>query len=159
MRNQELLGFSQIFLEVNLAGDIGSLRLNNCIPRLRGVYFIVTKKTDVQPKFLSTGTGGYFKGKNPNVDLIELERNWVENANILYIGKANNLNQRLNQYFKFGSGHNVPHWGGRYIWQLECSEKLLVYCAICDSPRQIENQLLIDFKNAHHKLPFANLKT
>lgn len=72
------------------------------------------------PEFLSHGTGGFFKGKDPNVSITELETNWVENTCVVYIGKAGTtLQKRLNQYLKFGNGQNIGHWGGRYIWQIK----------------------------------------
>ena len=43
------------------------------------------------PEFLSRGTGGFFKGKDPNVSITELETNWVENTCVVYIGKAGKL--------------------------------------------------------------------
>lgn len=40
------------------------------------------------PEFLEVGTGGHFKGKDPNVALLVLEQNWVHNTEIMYFGKA-----------------------------------------------------------------------
>ena len=79
------------------------------------------------PEFLSRGTGGFFKGKDPNVSITELGTNWVKNTCVVYIGKAGTtLRKRLNQYLKFGNGQNIGHWGGRYIWQIKNSGNLLL---------------------------------
>ena len=57
------------------------------IPAQKGVY-VVLRESESAPHFLIVGTGGFFKGKDPNVPLAELEENWVAGASILYIGKA-----------------------------------------------------------------------
>jgi len=94
------------------------------IPKIKGVYLIIDtsfKKID----FLSTGVGGFFKGKNPNVPISELKSNLVKNSQVVYIGKAGTpkgkatLYSRLGQYLRFGQTKNVGHWGGRYIWQIK----------------------------------------
>lgn len=59
-------------------------------------------------------TGGFFKGKNPNVSIQELNSNWIDGEHIVYIGKATELCRRLRQYMSFGQGKNIGHWGGRY---------------------------------------------
>ncbi len=46
------------------------------VPQLPGVY-VVMRNNASQPEFLTRGTGGFFKDKNPNVSIDELERNWV----------------------------------------------------------------------------------
>lgn len=48
---------------------VAELRGNSSIlPDESGVY-IVVRDQDRAPEFLPIGTGGFFKGKNPNVDL------------------------------------------------------------------------------------------
>lgn len=75
-------------------------------------------KGDDKPLFCEVGTAGFFKGKNPNVSIQELNSNWIDGEHIVYIGKATELCRRLRQYMSFGQGKNIGHWGGRYIWQI-----------------------------------------
>jgi hypothetical protein len=120
-----------------------------------------------RPEFLDVGSGGYFKKRNPNVSVELLERNWVDGAVILNIGKAGGggqkatLRSRLNCYMQFGQTKAVPHTGGRFIWQLGCSHDLQVCWKVlpADSvPRAIEKELILKFEQAYGSLPFANLK-
>ena len=135
------------------------------IPSQKGVY-VVLRESKSAPQFLTEGTGGFFKGKNPNVSLAELKDNWVEGTPVVYIGKAGGagssatLQRRLGQYLRFGQGANVGHWGGRYIWQLADSRDLIVCWKSLanEEPREVERQMIADFKAAHAgKRPFANL--
>lgn len=139
--------------------------LKTAVPAQKGVY-VVLRESVSAPQFLTKGTGGFFKGKDPNVPLAELEANWVTDTPILYIGKAGGtdssatLQKRLCQYLRFGQGANVGHWGGRYIWQLADSRDLVVCWKglFTDEPREVEQQMIADFKAAHAgKRPFANL--
>lgn len=130
------------------------------IPNCPGVYAIVYEIG--KPKaFLEQGSGGRLDGREPNVSIRILEQNWVEGTQILYIGKANNLRKRLRQYFHFGQGKPCGHWGGRFIWQLENAEELLVFWQPTpETPPEIVESLLIKrFKCLHNgKRPFANLR-
>ena len=135
------------------------------IPVQKGVY-VVLRESESAPKFLTEGTGGFFKGKNPNVSIAELEANWVEGTPVVYIGKAGGagssatLQKRLGQYLRFGQGCNIGHWGGRYIWQLADSRDLVVCWKVLtsDDPREVELQMITEFKAAHGgNRPFANL--
>ncbi len=141
------------------------------IPPLEGIYAVVSEQLP-EKRFLKTGTGGYFKSKNPNVSEACLLDNWVEGTHILYIGKAggidkngrksdSTLRDRIHAYLKFGSGYKVGHWGGRLIWQLEKSEDLLIYRRACNGEENavtLEKQLFLEFEEHYTKLPFANLK-
>lgn len=145
---------------------IENIRRTNYVmlPKERGIYIIFY--TADSTKFLSVGTGGAFKGKNPNVSIDELERNWVNNVPILYIGKAGGENgsatihSRLKQYFRFGEGKPVGHWGGRYIWQLAKADAMIVcWLELPDAiPAQIETALIKEFSAHYGQRPFANLK-
>lgn len=129
----------------------------SCIPNQEGVYHIL-RLNESKPTFLATGTGGYFKKKNPNVDMKTLELNWVEDEPIVYIGKATDLNKRLQQYMQFGCGKNVGHYGGRYIWQLEDSDELIVCWKRTANSGEVESKMIAEFKKSHNgKRPFANL--
>ena len=69
---------------------------STAIPRTAGVYMVVYTGENI-PEFLPCGTGGFFKGKDPNVSITELETNWVKNTCVVYIGKAGTtLRKRLN---------------------------------------------------------------
>lgn len=131
---------------------------SSLIPDPGGVY-LVLRTSSAAPKFLLTGTGGHFKGKDPNVSAEELKRNWVAKSIVVYIGKATSLKRRLRQYFGFGQGRNVGHWGGRYIWQLQDSADLVVCWKQTpdDDPREVEKQLIQEFTTKFLKPPFANI--
>ena len=134
------------------------------IPNKMGVYCIICLEDNCE--FLDIGSGGHFKGKNPNVLPSLLKINWVHKAKIVYIGKAGGsqsnatLQSRLKQYFKFGQGRRVGHWGGRLIWQMENSQKLIVAWKSLNTeePRDYETELIKKFVTRHGKRPFANLK-
>ena len=93
------------------------------IPKEKGIY-LVLRAAESDPVFVTQGTGGHFKGRDPNVSLEELKSKWIEGESLLYIGKAggsgaaSTLQSRIKQLVKFGQGQNIGHWGGRYLWQL-----------------------------------------
>ncbi len=133
------------------------------LPAMKGVYLVLSLNKQT-PSYLQVGTGGHFKGKNPNVSIEELKNNWVEKTLVVYIGKAGNensnatLKSRMKQYFGFGQGKNIGHWGGRLIWQLAASNNLLVCWKSLpnENPRTYEKQLIKDFKHEFGMRPFAN---
>lgn len=127
------------------------------LPDVPGIY-LITRQSNQDVSFLEVGTGGHFKGKNPNVTIHELQENWVKDAVVVYIGKATSLKSRLNQYMKFGSGKNIGHWGGRYIWQISNADDLLVWWMPINNPREIEKEMISDFKKEYGVRPFANLQ-
>lgn len=127
------------------------------LPDTPGVYVVITPK-EFKPIFLYPGTGGKFKGKDPNVLCESLRSRWVPQARELYIGKANNLRQRVQRMLQFGCGRPVAKWGGRYIWQLKDSWNLLLWWEEHPSPELKEGRLLTDFERRHGRLPFANLR-
>ena len=133
------------------------------IPKIRGVYLVLNPVRSA--KYLLPGVGGFFKGKDPNISMEELNANYVDNVLVIYIGKAggtsNNatLHSRIRQYLRFGQGKNVGHWGGRLIWQIKHNQEL-VFCwkpTPRSEPRDIEKELLDAFSEQFKRLPFANL--
>jgi len=134
------------------------------IPKERGVYLVIDPNYK-NPEFISTGVGGFFKGKNPNVSISELKSNLVPNSRVVYIGKAGSLtgnatlNSRIGQYLRFGQTKNVGHWGGRYIWQIK-NHSDLIFCwkpTPNEDPREVEKLLLKQYITSFNKRPFANL--
>lgn len=137
---------------------------SSSIPKTKGVYLVLNLAPQ-KAEFLQIGTGGHFKGKNPNVSIEELKSNWLDNSLVVYIGKAGSstgsatLQSRLKQYFRFGQGKNVGHWGGRLIWQLKNSGDLVVCWKPLpnDEPRTVEREFIQKFVSDFSKRPFANL--
>jgi hypothetical protein len=116
-------------------------------------------------QFLQRSTGGWFKGQNPSVAAEKLEAKWIEQAHVLYIGKADagkagtrGIRVRLGEYLAFGQGEPIGHWGGRYLWHLAASDLLLVCWRLSGDPMTEEGQLLSMFKAEYGALPFANLR-
>ena len=132
--------------EIKKAGFTGFKKMSDLfldssmLPDKNGVYLVLN--SDTKPgEFLKVGTGGHFKGKNPNVSIAELKANWVDNTKVVYIGKATSLKSRLQQYFGFGQGKNIGHYGGRLIWQLKYSRDLVVcWKALTTDPREYEDR-------------------
>lgn len=156
--------------EIKKEGFIGFKKMSelfidcSSIPKVKGVYLVLNPNYS-RANFLEIGTGGYFKGKNPNITINELNSNWVDNSLVVYIGKAGSdlgkatLHSRLKQYICFGQGKNVGHWGGRLIWQLKNSTDLIVCWKplLNEDPRTVEKKLINMFVKKFSKLPFANL--
>jgi hypothetical protein len=151
--------------EIKKAGFTGFRKMSemfidsSMLPDNSGVYLILNSNNK-PGEFLEVGSVGYFKGKNPNVSLEELKSNWVDNTKVVYIGKATSLKSRLRQYFGFGQGKNIGHYGGRLIWQIKYSKDLIVCwkSLASEDPRDFEANLIKLFVEKFDKRPFANLK-
>lgn len=156
--------------DIKQQGYVGFIRMGelfldqSIIPDKQGVYIVLYTETGI-PNFLNPGTGGFFKGENPNVSAEVLLENWVKDTTVVYIGKAGGsssdatLKKRLRQYLHFGQGKAVGHRGGKLIWQIKNSRNLLVSWIplSLEEPRDVESRLIQDFKFEYGKLPFANL--
>ena len=127
------------------------------VPQTGGVY-VVVQAAGAQPDFLDSNPGGRFKRRDPTVDAGALEMNWVDGAEVVYIGKADNLRRRLRQFAQFGAGKPIGHWGGRLIWQLALSTELLVAWRETpgEVPKEVETRMLAEFRADYGKPPFAN---
>lgn len=146
------IGFSG-FIPVSQLRD-GAL---NMIPDVPGVYMVL-RVSEGAPEFLETGSGGHFKGKNPNVPVAELAANWVDGTPVVYIGKATSLRKRISQYLRFGQGKPVGHWGGRYIWQLaDATQLLFCWMPVDGNADAVETDMICRFRERYGCRPFANL--
>ena len=113
-----LTGFDSplTFADLRAAGHKGP-------PDEMGVYAVLYPFEE-RPRFLTAGSGGFFKGKDPNVAVTELGSRWVGDSRILYFGKAGGpgvsatLRDRIRAFSRFGEGKVVGHYGGRLIWQI-----------------------------------------
>jgi hypothetical protein len=153
--------FDQDTLEaVGFAGFLSIRQLRRSLadaPLVGGVYVVVRLSVEA-PHFRVTGSGGRFKGEDPNVPLATLRAKWVPRASVVYIGKAGSLSDRVASLIAFGAGHAVGHRGGRYLWQLADAESLLVAWRPEAEPERAEAALLDAFRVQHGMLPFANLR-
>jgi len=147
--------------------EVQSLMNNNCsnVPHKKGVYFVI--KYDDPPEFFMKSVGGNFKRKDPTVPIERLQRKWVNNTLVVYIGQSGggtsseNLNSRLNTYMSFGQSNPVGHWGGRLIWQLKHNRKLKICWKSTpdQDPREVEKGLIKDFEDHYGNKPFANIRS
>jgi hypothetical protein len=149
--------------EIKKAGFTGFKKMSelfldsSMLPDNNGVYLVLN--IDNKPgEFLTVGSGGHFKGKDPNISLADLKSNLVDNTKVVYIGKATSLRSRLRQYFSFGQGKNIGHYGGRLIWQIKYSKDLVVcWKSLTTDPREFEADLIQQFVKTYGCRPFANL--
>lgn len=137
------------------------------VPSEPGVY-VVLRDSAEPVRFREESPAGAFKGREPSVSLQRLGAKWIDDAVVVYIGKAgtaksaHGLRRRLDQYRRHGLGENVGHWGGRYIWQLDDAADLRIAWRCCEEGTDaaaVESGLLREFAEDHSgRLPFANLK-
>lgn len=130
------------------------------IPSRPGVYFVCVSRGFKQ-EFIDPGTGGHFRGRNPNVRPKTLDNKWVDGAEKIYIGRSTDLKHRIRLFHNFGNGGAVAKWGGRYIWQIKnAMNELSVSWDEDPNPKKRERMEIEKFKDEHKgKLPFANLVT
>ena len=141
-------------------------RQNLAIPDRPGVFIVLHNETTANP-FMAANPAGRFRGKDPSVDRQKLTSKWLMNSSAVYIGAASGggrgdrtLRRRLEELRRFGAGEPTAHWGGRYLWQLTNSHRLLV-CWKETSAQQAQvtkSELLDEFQEQFGALPFANLK-
>ncbi len=134
------------------------------VPCLPGVYAILCE-ADYRPGFRRASCGGWFKCQDPTVPLVALRSKWIDGAQTLYIGRAaggaaskRHLSMRLGQLLAFGAGLPIDHRGGRYLWQLVGSERLVLCWKTTTSAVATETRLIDQFVRAYGALPFANLR-
>lgn len=130
------------------------------LPASPGVY-VVLRPSATRIAFRSTSSAGTHKGRTPTVTVARLEEKWVTDTATIYIGKATQLNERLDAYRRHGGGASAGHWGGRFVWQCQDSAEFLVGWRTTDTATKagdLEYDLLAAFRATHDgRLPFANL--
>ncbi|WP_426228517.1 hypothetical protein [Pseudarthrobacter sp. DSP2-3-2b1] len=143
---------------------LGSLEIMR-VPQGTGL-FAVLRPNEYEPHFLKKSTAGIFKKKDPSLPPEPLLAEWVDGADILYIGKAGpgskgnrGLRRQIQEFLDFGQGKPPGHWDGRLIWQLTHTDALII--AWKELPAEelnnAEARYHAEFVEAYGKLPFANL--
>lgn len=153
---KEYLGMD-IFLdrEFEFGGTIGKLAPDK--GAYKGVYIIVLPKSFQEVCFNERSNAGSLEDKDPTIAVDISKKKWVDEAEILYIGKhETSVKNRMRQHFDFWNGKAVPAWGGRIIAQIRNFENLEVWYLSCDNPQDMERTLLKEFETQYKKLPFAN---
>jgi hypothetical protein len=74
-----------------------------------------------------------------------LQRFWLPDETILYIGKATSLRRRLGQFYRHRLGERRPHKGGHWLKTLSDLASLRVYFAECEDFAAGERLLLARF--------------
>ena len=137
----------------------------NRIPQRTGI-FAVLQPAGYEPRFLPRSTAGVFKKKDPSVPEPALTSEWVDGADVVYLGKAGagskgnrGLRRQIQEFIDFGKGKPPGHWDGRLIWQLADPGSLLV--AWKELPAEAVNEAEAAyharFRDDYGRLPFANL--
>lgn len=137
----------------------------NRIPQKTGI-FAVLKPAGYEPRYLARSTAGVFKKKDPTLPAAALGAEWVEDADVLYLGKAGpgskgnrGLRRQIQEFLDFGQGKPPGHWDGRLIWQLADTPSLII--AWKELPAEqagpAEAAFHAAFRELHGRLPFANL--
>ena len=133
------------------------------LPEAPGVYTVVRANAD-GPRFSEASPAGAVNGKDAAVSVELLEQKWVAEPEVLFIGKATpgtrrGLRERIAAFRRHGAGKKSIHTGGRYVWQLEDRDDLLVAWNVTNEDAAVvETRMLGDFKERYGALPFANLK-
>lgn len=133
-------------------------------PAAAGVY-VVVRRVSCPPVFLPVSSAGRWKDNDPTLPITELQRSWVPDEPVLYIGSAaaggtgqRGLGTRLDELRRYGTGQAAPHEGGRMIWRLADRAQLLVGWRLVDDPVAVKQDMLDEFCAMHDTLPFANRK-
>jgi hypothetical protein len=137
----------------------------NRIPQKPGIFAVLPPE-GFKPQFLAKSTAGIFKKKDPSLREAALATEWVEGAEVLYLGKAGpgskgnrGLRRQIQEFVDFGKGKPPGHWDGRLIWQLADAKSLVIAWKElpAEELNQAEAKYHAEFRELHGRLPFANL--
>ncbi|WP_426979622.1 hypothetical protein ACQCSU_10355 [Pseudarthrobacter sp. O4] len=137
----------------------------NRIPQKPGI-FAVLRPEGYEPRFLAKSTAGTFKKKDPSLQVTALAAEWVDDADVLYVGKAGpgskgnrGLRRQIQEFVDFGKGKPPGHWDGRLIWQLASAGSLIIAWKELPAAElnPAEAGYHADFREEFGRLPFANL--
>lgn len=148
-RDLQREGFTRI-------AGIGELRARQTwrdLPGEPGVYAVIWP-VEQQPLFLDENMGHPATTAKCEI----LERAWVPDSDILYIGSTiRPLRRRIRELIRHGLGKMDNHSGGEWMWQVEGIEAASLVACGSDEPVKLEGELLDGFRREHGgRLPFAN---
>ena len=134
------------------------------VPIEPGAWVVLREGSSSVPRFLPRSTAATWRGQDPTQTADALGSRWVANAYVLYVGVAPGtgvrhlLQQRIKRFLRFGSGRNVAHWGGRFVWQLAGASSLRIAWRVTSAAdaRQAADETLAAFFDRHGMQPFAN---
>ncbi|KRE64197.1 hypothetical protein ASG92_19235 [Arthrobacter sp. Soil736] len=135
------------------------------VPQAPGI-FAVLKPEGFEPRFLAKSTAGVFKKKDPSLREAALVAEWIDDADVLYLGKAGpgskgnrGLRRQIQEFVDFGRGKPPGHWDGRLIWHLADSQSLVIAWKELPAAEvnPAEAKYHADFRELYGRLPFANL--
>lgn len=131
-----------------------------------GIY-VVVRENAARPTFLPANPAGKTKSFTESID--QLETQWVDAAEVVYIGLAtygarrDGIHRRLKQYRRTGAGTADNHGGGVWIFQLaDVAALRLCWRVVDDEPdvfvEALEHDLIADFagRPEYGQPPFAN---
>ncbi len=129
------------------------------LPFNSGVYAVFWTLRE-QPSFgLTAGLAKFANITDP----YRLQRKWSQIStyaltDIIYLGKAVNLKERVRSLVRFGVGKARNHSGGEWMWQINQISTANILLQTCPSGKEIgfENWLLEQFYNDHKDYPLAN---
>ena len=129
------------------------------IPELPGIYLVGLKKGVKDITILDDTTAiKFYKGKDMifhNID--ELYDKWLQgNREILYIGYTHGLKTRIRTLKKYSRGENVPHRGGRALWQVDKWQDIYQLYWTVTNDVGLKGRLLGFHLDDYGCLPFAN---
>lgn len=135
------------------------------IPMGPGIW-VLLRPSDFDVAFLTKSTAGTFKKKDPSLSRDSLEKEWVAEASVLYIGKASagsqgnrGLRKQIQEFLDYGRGRPTVVWDARLVWQLRDALDLVV--AWKELPASevnaAEAALHAEFVASFGRLPYANL--
>lgn len=143
----------------------------NRIPQKPGIFAVLRPEDNTpngtpSPQFLAKSTAGIFKKKDPTLKPEALDAEWVDGADVLYVGKAGpgskgnrGLRRQIQEFVDFGRGKPPGHWDGRLIWQLAAAHRLVI--AWKELPVEqlaaAEAGYHAAFVEEYGRLPYANL--
>jgi len=142
---------------------VDNLMTKGCsrLPPEAGVYMMLNSGRE--KAFLDESVGGahHKTGESATVPVSELEKKWVDNTIVVYIGQTNSIRARTETRLKFANGKPVRAWGGRYMWQLKNHRELKICYLKCSEQASatLERKLIGLFQAQYGGCkPFANIQ-